>query len=49
MLEEALRKGIQVETHAIGDKGNRFILDEYEKALNAVPPDQRRSPIRAGA
>jgi len=42
MLEEALRKGIQVETHAIGDKGNRFILDEYEKALNAVPANQRK-------
>src|SRR6266404_5802133 len=42
MLEEALRKGIQCETHAIGDRGNRFILDEYEKALNAVPADQRR-------
>lgn len=42
MIEEALRKGIQVETHAIGDRGNRFILDEYEKALNAVPPEQRK-------
>jgi predicted amidohydrolase YtcJ len=42
LLEEALRKGIQVETHAIGDKGNRFILDEYEKALKAVPPNQRK-------
>src|SRR6266481_6393410 len=42
VLEEALRKGIQCETHAIGDKGNRFILDEYEKALEAVPPDQRK-------
>jgi len=41
MLEEALRKGIQCETHAIGDRGNRFILDEYEKALKAVPADQR--------
>jgi len=30
------------ETHAIGDRGNRFILDEYEKALSAVPPDQRK-------
>lgn len=36
-LEEALRKGVQIETHAIGDRGNRFILDEYEKAMNAVP------------
>src|SRR5437763_9348178 len=42
VLEEALRKGIQCETHAIGDKGNRFILDEYEKALSAVPPNQRK-------
>src|SRR5260370_4009382 len=41
MLEEALRKGIQVETHAIGDLGNRFILDEYEKALKALPSNQR--------
>jgi predicted amidohydrolase YtcJ len=42
MLEEALRKGIQAETHAIGDRGNRFILDEYEKALKAVPAAQRK-------
>jgi predicted amidohydrolase YtcJ len=42
VLEEALRKGIQCETHAIGDRGNRFILDEYEKALNAVPANQRK-------
>jgi predicted amidohydrolase YtcJ len=42
MLIEALRKGIQVETHAIGDRANRTILDWYEKALNAVPPDQRK-------
>jgi len=42
MLEEALRKGIQVETHAIGDRANRFILDEYERALKAVPPEQRK-------
>jgi len=41
-LEEALRKGVQVETHAIGDRGNRFILDAYEKAFKAVPPDQRK-------
>lgn len=37
LLAEALRKGIQIETHAIGDRGNRFILDQYEKAMNAVP------------
>jgi hypothetical protein len=41
MLEAALRKGIQVETHAIGDRANRTILDLYEKAFAAVPADQR--------
>jgi len=42
MLVEALRKGIQVETHAIGDRANRFILDEYETAFKAVPAAQRK-------
>lgn len=42
MFEEALRQGIQVETHAIGDRANRVILDLYEKALAAVPPEQRK-------
>lgn len=42
MLLDALRKGIQVETHAIGDRANRFILDEYETALKAVPPGERK-------
>ena len=42
MLVEALRKGIQVETHAIGDRANRFILDEYETALKAVPLAERK-------
>lgn len=44
MLEEALRKGIQVETHAIGDAANRFILDEYERAFKAVPVRGLRDP-----
>jgi predicted amidohydrolase YtcJ len=42
MLAEALRRGIQVETHAIGDRANRFILDSYEKAFVSVPADQRK-------
>src|SRR5215203_199812 len=42
MLIDALRKGIQVETHAIGDRANRFILDEYETALKAVPAGERK-------
>jgi len=37
----ALKRGIQIETHAIGDRGNRIILDIYEKAFAAVPPQQR--------
>lgn len=42
MLIEALRKGIQVETHAIGDRANRTILDLYEKAFKAVPEGERK-------
>jgi predicted amidohydrolase YtcJ len=42
MLAEALRRGIQVETHAIGDRANRFILDQYEAAFRAVPPNERK-------
>jgi len=39
-----LASGIQIETHAIGDRGNRVALDQYERALAAVPPDQRPVP-----
>ena len=42
MFEEALRRGIQVETHAIGDRANRLILNLYEQAFNAVLPEQRK-------
>lgn len=42
MLIDALRKGIQVETHAIGDRANRFVLDEYEAAFKAVPAAERK-------
>jgi predicted amidohydrolase YtcJ len=42
MFEEALRRGIQVETHAIGDRANRTILDLYEAAFKAVPAGQRK-------
>jgi predicted amidohydrolase YtcJ len=42
MLLDALRAGIQVETHAIGDRANRTILDLYEKAFNAVPESLRK-------
>ncbi|MFL5582374.1 MAG: amidohydrolase [Gemmatimonadaceae bacterium] len=38
----ALRAGFQVNTHAIGDRGNRVVLDAYEKALAAVPTADHR-------
>jgi predicted amidohydrolase YtcJ len=42
MFQEALRRGVQVETHAIGDRANRAILDLYESALKNVPPEERK-------
>jgi predicted amidohydrolase YtcJ len=38
----ALRAGFQVCTHAIGDRGNRNVLDAYEAALAAVPVRDHR-------
>ena len=43
MFKEALRRGIQLETHAIGDRGNRLILDLYEQAFRAVPANERKT------
>ena len=42
MLAGALRNGIQVETHAIGDRGNRLMLDFYERAMREVPAAERK-------
>ena len=41
----ALRAGFQVNTHAIGDRGNRLVLDSYEAALKAVPTADHRFRI----
>src|SRR6185436_19120825 len=41
ILREALKRGIQIETHAIGDRGNRLVLDLYEQAFAAVPAKDR--------
>jgi predicted amidohydrolase YtcJ len=38
----ALRAGFQVNTHAIGDRGNRLVLDAYEKALAGAPTADHR-------
>jgi predicted amidohydrolase YtcJ len=45
MLIRALERGIQVETHAIGDRANRLVLDFYQQALEAVPNGERR-PVK---
>ncbi len=37
ILHEALRKGIQIETHVIGDRAVRSLLDWYAEAYAAVP------------
>jgi len=38
----ALRAGFQVNTHAIGDRGNRLVLDAYAAALRDVPVADHR-------
>src|SRR5207253_11132675 len=40
MFEEALGRGIQVETHAIGERVNRMIMDLKEGAFKALLPHE---------
>ncbi|MBI2399230.1 MAG: amidohydrolase [Xanthomonadales bacterium] len=42
---KALRAGFQVNTHAIGDRANRVVLDELAVALDAVPVADHRFRI----
>jgi predicted amidohydrolase YtcJ len=42
LFEQALRRGIQIQTHAIGDRANRLVLDLYAQAMQAVPPNDRK-------
>ena len=42
VFEQALRRGIQVQTHAIGDRANRLVLDLYAEAFKKVPPNERK-------
>lgn len=37
LYEAALRGGIQIATHAIGDRGNASVAEWYSQALTAVP------------
>jgi predicted amidohydrolase YtcJ len=41
LYEAALRGGIQIATHAIGDRGNASVAGWYQQALNAVPAPDR--------
>ncbi|HXI87072.1 MAG TPA: amidohydrolase, partial [Parvularculaceae bacterium] len=42
VLRRALKAGVQVCTHAIGDRGNHLMLDWYEEAFKATPPAERK-------
>jgi predicted amidohydrolase YtcJ len=42
---EALKRGFQVCTHAIGDRANRSTLDAYQAALDQVPTADHRFRI----
>nr|WP_314428517.1 amidohydrolase [uncultured Brevundimonas sp.] len=37
LYQEALRTGVQIATHAIGDQGNHDVAAWYEEALRSVP------------
>jgi predicted amidohydrolase YtcJ len=41
LYEAALKGGIQIATHAIGDRGNASVAEWYQQALAAVPAGQR--------
>lgn len=40
ILHQALRAGVQVQTHVIGDRAVQSLLSWYEEAYNAVPLEQ---------
>lgn len=45
VADRALVAGFQINTHAIGDRGNRLVLDAYEAALKARPTADHRFRI----
>lgn len=46
VAEHALTKGYQVCTHAIGDRGNREVLDAYESAATSLNANLRDARFR---
>ncbi len=45
VTKDALRNGLQVATHAIGDSGNFIVLNAYERAIKELSPDDHRLRI----
>ena len=41
LYQQALRAGIQITTHAIGDRGNASVMEWYQQALAGVAPGER--------
>lgn len=46
VTEQALENGFQVATHAIGDRANRIVLDEYEQAMKKFPTEAQSARLR---
>ena len=45
VVTDAMACGLQVNTHAIGDRGNRAVLDAYERAMEATGGGRGRHRI----
>lgn len=43
--EAGLKRGFQVNVHAIGDRGNRIVLDAFDSALKKIPKADHRFRI----
>ena len=41
LYQQALRAGIQIATHAIGDRGNASVMEWYQQALAGIAPADR--------
>lgn len=46
VFDRALKRGLQIATHAIGDRGNAMVLDIYAQSFAAVPAAQRPASVR---
>jgi predicted amidohydrolase YtcJ len=46
VTQQALQKGFQVCVHAIGDRANRIVLDEFESASKKYPVQARNARLR---